>query len=62
MKFPNKLELQEIAFTNSSEIDFKGFMNPYKKCTSKPYSFLVTNTSFASDNSSPFSKNILERI
>ena len=59
MEIPNK---PELAFTNSSEIDFKRFMNPYKKCTSKPYSFLFTNTSFASDNSSPFSKNILERI
>ena len=31
MKFPNKQELQQIAFNHSSDIDFKGFMNLYKK-------------------------------
>ena len=33
MKIPNKRELQQIAFTNSSDINFKDFMNLYKKCT-----------------------------
>ena len=37
MKIPNKQELQEIAFTNSSDTDFKGFMNLYEKCTAKPH-------------------------
>ena len=37
-------------------------MNLYKKGTSKPYSFLVIDTSLASDNSSRFRKNLLERI
>ena len=41
MKIPNKRELQQIAFNNSSDIDFHDFMNHYKKCTAKPYSFLV---------------------
>ena len=41
MKIPNKLELQQIAFNHSSGIDFKGFINLYKKCASKPNSFLV---------------------
>ena len=39
MKIPNKEEHQEIAFTNSSDIDFKGFINLCKKFTEKPYSF-----------------------
>ena len=39
MKIPNKQELQQIAFNHSSDIDFKGFMNRYKKCTAKPYFF-----------------------
>ena len=30
MKFSNKPELQQAAFNNSSEIDFKDFMNLYK--------------------------------
>ena len=42
------------------DIDFQDFMNLYKKCTSKPNSFLVIDTT--SDNSSCFRKNLLERI
>ena len=41
MKIPNKQELQQITFNRSSDIDFKDFMNLYKKCSAKPYSFLV---------------------
>ena len=41
MKIPNKQELQQIAFNHSSDIDFKDFMYLYKKCTAKPYSFLL---------------------
>ena len=39
MKIRNKRELQQIAFDHSSDIDFKDFMNLYKKCTAKPYFF-----------------------
>ena len=39
MKIQNKRELQQIAFNYSSDIDFKDFMNLYKKCTAKPYFF-----------------------
>ena len=37
-------------------------MNLYKKCTAKPYSFLVIDNTLASDNSLHFRKNLLERI
>ena len=37
-------------------------MNLHKKCTEKLYSFLVIDTTLASDNSSRFRKNLLERI
>ena len=57
MKIPNKRELQQIAFNHSSDIDFQDFMNLYKKCTAKPYSFLVIDTTLASNNSSCFRKN-----
>ena len=36
MRIPNKGELQQISFNHSSDIDFKDFMNLYKKCTTKP--------------------------
>ena len=47
MKIPNKTELQQIAFNHSSDIDFQDFMNLYKKCASKLYSFLVIDTTLA---------------
>ena len=62
MKTPSKWELQQIAFNHSSDIDFKNFMNFYKKCTAKPYSFLVTDATLASVNLIRFWKNLLERI
>ena len=37
MKIPNKRELQQIALNHSSGIDFKDFMEIYKKCTTEPY-------------------------
>ena len=44
MKIRNKREIQQIAFNHSSDIDFEDFMNLYKKCTAKQYSFLVIYT------------------
>ena len=38
MKIPNKRELQQIAFSHSSGIDFKDFMKLYKDYTEEPYS------------------------
>ena len=58
MKIPNKRELQQIAISHSSDIDFKDFINVYKKCTNKPYSFLVNDTTLASDNPLRFRKNL----
>ena len=62
MKIPNKKELQQIAFNHSSDIDFQDFMNLYKKCNAKPYSFSAIDTILASDYSSCFRKNLLKRI
>ena len=36
MKIPNKQEIQRIAFNHPSDIDFKDFMNLYKKRAAKP--------------------------
>ena len=62
MKIPNKREIQQIALNQSSDIDFQDFMNLYKKFTAKLYSFLVIDTTLASDNPSRFRKNLLERL
>ena len=45
MKIPSKRELQNIATNHSADIDYIDFMKIYKKCTSKPYSFLTIDTS-----------------
>ena len=58
MKIPNKSELQQIAISHSFDIDFKEFIKIYKKCTDKPYSFLVNDTTLASDNPLRFRKNL----
>ena len=49
MKIPNKREIQQIAPNHSSDIYSKDFMKIYKKCTAKPYSFLVNDATLASD-------------
>ena len=50
IKIPKKLEFQQIASNPSSDIDLRDFMNLYKKCTERPYSFLVIDNTLASDN------------
>ena len=42
--FPDKRELQEIVFKDSSD------MNLCKECVAKPFSFLVINTAPVSNN------------
>ena len=56
MKIPNKRELQQIAINHSSDINTKDFINIYKKCVSTPYSFLLNNTTLASDDPLRFRK------
>ena len=60
IKILNKSELQQIALNLSSDINFKGFIKIYKKCTAEPYSFLVNDATLASDNPLRFRKNISE--
>ena len=50
MKIENKIEFKQIAYNNSSNIDVKDFINLYKKCIAKPYSFLLVDATLASDN------------
>ena len=59
-KIPNKRELQQIAINHSSDINTKDFANIYRKCTAEPYSFLVNDTTLASDNPLRFRKNIFK--
>ena len=57
-KIPNKRELQQIAINHSSEISTKDFTNIYRKCTAETYSFLVNDTTLASNNPLRFRTNL----
>ena len=60
MKIANKRELEQIALNHLSDIDFKDFIKIYKKCTAEPYSFLVNDTTFSSDNRLRFRKELMK--
>ena len=49
-KISNKRELRDIAINHSSDISTEDFTNIYRKCTAELYSFLVNDTTLASDN------------
>ena len=57
----NTKELQQMAYDHSSGIEFEDFMNLYKKCSAKPYSFLVIDATVASDNLARFRNNLIEK-
>ena len=50
MTIHNKRELQNITINHSANIDYKDFMNIYRKCTSEPYSFLTIDTTLPTSN------------
>ena len=57
-KTPNKRQLPQLALNHSSDINSKDFIRIYKKYTAKPYSFLINDTTLASDNPLRFRKNL----
>ena len=58
MKIPNKRELMQIAINHSSDINTKDFIEIYRKCADKPYSFLVIDTTLPSNNLLRVRKNL----
>ena len=61
MKIANKREIQQTIVNHLSDIDFKDFMNIYKKWIGNPYSFLVNGTTLPSDNALRFRCNLVEK-
>ena len=59
MKITNKRELQNIATNRSADIDYNDFVNIYRECTRKLYSFLTIDTTLPASNSLRFRKNLL---
>ena len=59
-KILNRRETQEIARNHSSDIKTEDFTNIYRECTVELYSFLVNDTTLASDNPLRFRKLFLK--
>ena len=57
-KIPNKRELQQIAINHLSDISTKDFTTIYKERATEPYSFLVNETTRASNKRLRFRKNL----
>ena len=55
-------ELQQITVNHSPDAYLKDFMDHYKNCIARPYSFLVNNAKSPSDNPMRFRCDLLERI
>ena len=55
-KFSNRIEIQQIALNHSSDVSTKDFIIIRRKYTAEPYSFLVKDTTLASDNPLRFRK------
>ena len=60
MTILNTRELQQITSNHSSDIDFKDFAKICKEYSTEPYSFLMNDTTFSSDNPLRFRKNLLQ--
>ena len=59
MKINNRKELQNIAINHTADIDYKDFVNIYRECTKKSYSFLITSTMLPASDPLRFRKNLL---
>ena len=62
IKILKKWDLQQMEFNHSLHIDYKDFIDCYKKCTTKPYCLLVTDATLASDSLSCLRRTLLGRI
>ena len=58
MKINNRRGLQNIAFNDSTDINFNDFMKVYRECTKEPYSCLITDDALSSGNPLRFTKNL----
>ena len=60
MKISNRKELQNIAIYHSADIVYKDFVNIYRECTRKLYSFLTIDTTFPANELLRFRKNLFD--
>ena len=60
MKINNRIELRNVAFNHSADIDYKDFIKIYRKCTKEPYNFLTTDTTFPASDPLRSRKNLFD--
>ena len=58
MKIHNKREVQSVAVNHSANIDYIEFMEIYRKCTNKPYSFLTIDATLPTTDTLRFRQNL----
>ena len=58
MKISNEREFYQVALYHLSDIEFKDFIKLFKDYTKGPFSILVNDTSFLSENPLTFRKNL----
>ena len=61
MKIHNKKELRMIS-NHSTDIDYKDFMDIYRKYTNKSYSFLTIDTTLQANNPLSLRKFFLDSL
>ena len=59
MKVNNRKELQNIAISHSSDIDYQDFMKIYRECTKEPYNLLTINTTLPASNPLSLRRNLI---
>ena len=61
-KINNKKELQNIAFNDFADIDYKDFMKIYRECSKEHFNFLTTDTTLPASDPLRFRKNLFESL
>ena len=62
MQIHIKRDPQHIGISHSTDTDYKDFMEIYRKCTRRPYSFLNIDATLPADIPLRFRKNLLDSI
>ena len=58
MKINNRKELQNIAISQSADMDYKDFVKIYRECSKEPYSFLIIDTTLQASDLLKLRKNL----
>ena len=59
MKIHDRKEFQSIAINHSADLDHEDFVKICRNCTSKPFSFLTSDTILPANKFLRFRKNLL---